>query len=429
LIVYFERSTWELVYTGNSIEPFFWQRINQDLGVESTFSIVPFDKVVLGIGNVGVHACNGGNVERIDDKIPDSVFQISNGNAEVRRVCGIRDYQTQMAYWAFPYNIDDSVYPNRILVYNYMTMSWAFNDDSITSFGYYQDRNLGTTWANSGQTWAQANETWNAGIFESRYRNILAGNQEGFVFIVKPDNTTNSEALQITKITATQVSPLSWDIRIYADNHNLRFGDYVKIKNCVGPVVLNNNIYQVATRNNEHEFTIRYVANPYVAPQTRPLPDIQPIPPYSGTYRGGGTLTRVSEIDIWTKQYNFYAEQGRNAYISKVDFNVDTTTYGQLLVETFVGSSRDTLNDNPAPGALIGTYILETNPYVMSPYGSYEQFQDRVWHPLYFQGDGECVQLHMFMSDAQMRNPLISESEFELNAMTFYATPTASRLQ
>ena len=129
-----------------------------------------------------------------------------------------------------------------------------------------------------------------------------------------------------------------------------------------------------------------------------------------------------------TKQYNFYMQQGRNAYISKVDFNVDTTAYGQLMVDILVGSSRDTINDSHT-GALIGTYILETNPYVMLPYNEYEALQDRVWHPMYLQGDGECIQLRMYMSDSQMRNPLISESAFELNAMTFYATPTSSRLQ
>lgn len=68
LIVYFERSTWELVYTGNQIYPFTWQKINTELGVESTFSVIPFDKTVLGFGNVGIHGCTGANVTRIDEK-------------------------------------------------------------------------------------------------------------------------------------------------------------------------------------------------------------------------------------------------------------------------------------------------------------------------------------------------------------------------
>jgi len=100
LIVYFERSTWELVYTGNQVLPFVWQTINIELGAESTFSIVPFDKVLIGVGDVGVHACNGANVDRIDEVIPDEVFEIQNANEGPDRVYGVRDYSSEMVYWA-----------------------------------------------------------------------------------------------------------------------------------------------------------------------------------------------------------------------------------------------------------------------------------------------------------------------------------------
>jgi hypothetical protein len=78
LIVFFESSTWELVYTGNQAYPFTWQQINTELGCESTFSVVPFDKFCIGVGNVGIHSCNGANVDRIDQKIPMEVFNIHN---------------------------------------------------------------------------------------------------------------------------------------------------------------------------------------------------------------------------------------------------------------------------------------------------------------------------------------------------------------
>ena len=98
------------MYTGNQVLPFIWQKINTELGAESTFSVVPFDKVILGVGNVGIHACNGANVERIDDKIPDEVFRIHNENEGVQRVYGIRDYDVEMVYWTFPSQEENSTF-------------------------------------------------------------------------------------------------------------------------------------------------------------------------------------------------------------------------------------------------------------------------------------------------------------------------------
>ena len=104
LIVYFERSTWEIVYTGNEVLPFRWQKLNTELGSQSTFSTVPFDRAVLTIGNTGVHSCNGVNVERIDDKIPDEIFEFATKNSNTLRTVGIRDYYTELVYWTFVYD-------------------------------------------------------------------------------------------------------------------------------------------------------------------------------------------------------------------------------------------------------------------------------------------------------------------------------------
>lgn len=406
LIVFFESSTWELAYTGNQTSPFVWQKINTELGSESTFSQVPFDKVVFGVGNVGIHACTGNNVERIDSKIPQVVFQIHNSNEGPQRVYGIRDYYTEMVYWSMPDATRDSNFPfnNRVLTYNYTTDTWAFNNDSITCFGYFQAPTA-ATWGTGRTPWLTGTGSWGSATNLSEFRNVIAGNQEGYVFIVNAELASNCPSLQITNMT--YVSGFTATLKVY--NHNLAQNDYVKIINCQGVTSLNSGIFKVdsVTDNN----TI--VLNTFGTTIT-------------GTYTGGGTLTKVTPIEFKTKQFNFYAEQGRNAYISKVDFLVERTVAGQCVVDFLISSSDYPMLLQNNSQSMVGTSILETSPYALIPF---ESQQARLWHPVYFLAEGEYVQFYFYLNDAQIRNSSISEADFQLHAMIIHGTPTSSRLQ
>lgn len=415
LIVYFEQSTWELAYTGNQILPFVWQQINTGLGAESTFSQISLDTVVLGVGNVGVMSCNGSSVERIDNKIPDEVFEIHNANNGIERVAGIRDYYVEMVYWTFPDVTRNSTYPynNKVLIYNYKTGSWALNDDSITAFGYYQSSaNEGETWASDMGTWETDNTTWTDGpSVQARFRSVLAGNQEGFIFIIDPDENRNSPALQITNMVITDAVTIT----VSCINHNLQqgfdgIGDYIAIENVQGLTGITNMIFPVNLVIDANSFTI-LVDNGSV----------------TGTYTGGGTIARVSNIDITTKQYNFYAQDGCNASINKIDFLVDKTSGGEITIDYYIASSGiSSLKGGQATGALLGSGVLETSPYALIPL---ESAQTRLWHPVYPMSDGEYIQLNIYMTDDQLRNPDIAFADFELHAMLFMATRTSSRLQ
>jgi hypothetical protein len=401
LIVFFERSTWELVYTGNHVRPFQWQKINSELGVESTFSIVPFDKVTLGVGNVGIHACNGANVERIDTKIPDEVFKIHNRNDGVLRVHGIRDYKVEMVYWTIPAEDGDAIYPNRVLVYNYKNNTWAFNDDSFTTFGYFQNTD-DRRWQNIADEWQEFGAQWDGGVLEYKFRQVAAGNQQGFTFLLEADTHRNAPSLQITDIDLT-VGVLTLTII----DHNLSNNEFIAIENAEGTVELNGDVYQIAVVD-EDNITLDG-------------------PPAAITaYTGGGTAARISKIDILTKQYNFYAKQGKNVDLGKVDFNVNRTANGEITVSSFASFSNVSLSlAGIINNTLLGTGDLETSPYDEIPF---EATQTQLWHSVYFQATGETVQLNLFLDDAQMEDTDIAWSDFQLNGMIFYTRPTG-RLQ
>lgn len=407
LIVYFERSTWEIVFTNNQIEPFLWQKINTELGSEAPFSTVPFDKVVLAIGNTGVHACNGSNVERIDNKIPEKIFEIEDASNAVKRVAGIRDYFNEMVYWTFPSDDRDSVYtyPNRILVYNYQNSSWAFNDDTITSWGYFEQQS-GLTWSSTEFIWETADFAWNSGINSPNARQVLAGNQEGFIFIVDADTSRNAPALQITNVAITAST-----LTLTVINHNFQTGEYVLVENDTSLVNFNNIIYEIQTTPDLNTITLKNSI----------------ILPVSGTYKGGATLARVSNINVISKQWNPYVSRDRNVYLAKIDFAVQSTPAGQITVDYFPSSSSVSLiQGGTANGSIMGSSILETSPYTLVPL---ESTQERLWHPVYFQGEGDCVQIRMYFSDDQMVNPLVSLENFDLECITLFTQPTSSRIQ
>ena len=144
-------------------------------------------------------------------------------------------------------------------------------------------------------------------------------------------------------------------------------------------------------------------------------------------YNGGGIIATVSNINIRTKEYNFYANQGRNAYISKIDCMVDRTAYGQIAVNTYSSTSFiNLLTAGQVSGTIMGTANLDTFAY---PDITSEAFTTRLWHPVFLQSEGEYVQLQFQLNNEQMLNPNIRDADFQLHGILIFATPTTSRLQ
>lgn len=415
LIVFFERSTYELAYTGNDIQPFLWQKINTELGSESPFSTIPFDKQVLTIGNVGVHACNGANVERIDTKIPQTVFTISLAGNDNLRVQGVRDYYPELAYWSYCSSnaLSQFVYPNKVLIYNYQNKSWAIFDDVITAFGYIQQKPL-TTWASLTGTWATWGGTWASGQLGYDFRNVAAGNQQGYVFIVDVDSARNAGVMQITNIA--QASGFTY-LQVFANT--LAPGEYIQIQNAQGT--------NLSTVNDQIVEVIANVTSLGVA--SADWIKVKFDPTATLTYTGGGTVARVSNYNILSKQWNPYITDNQNVHLQRIEFGVEATENGQVTVDYYPSATEiSMLQAGIDTGAIMGTGVLETSPY-SALYYPLEQFQNRLWHSVYFQSSGECIQINIYMSDAQMKDARISLSDFQCDGMNLLCQPTSSRLE
>jgi hypothetical protein len=213
--------------------------------------------------------------------------------------------------------------------------------------------------------------------------------------------------LQITNITL-----IGFQTSLQVIDHNLAQDQYIYIDNAVWDNAgnyLNAQIFQVLTVTDKDNIIIG--------------PDSS----FIGTYVGGGLISRVSQIYIKTKQYNFYAKDGRNSFVNKVDFLVDRTTNGQIDVNYYVSTSIDNLLlDSANTGSLLGTGTLDTFPYPLIPL---ETTSARLWHPVYFQAEGEVIQFELTMNQVQMLDNNIREAGFQLHAMCIYSSPTSYRFQ
>jgi len=396
LIVYFERSTRELIYTGDATLPFRWQQINNELGTESRFSIIGFDKGAVGVGNVGVHTCNGVNVTRIDEKIPNEVFNIHNGNDGPQRVYGIRDYFLELVYWTFPDDTADPTFPTNVLLWNYANNSWAFLNDSFTCFGYFQ-KDSDLTWSDLGSiygTWAAWNDPWRGPRAQSQFPDIVSGNQQGFTHIIEADKSSNEQSLYITDMN-------SGTEELTVINHNLSEESYVRVDDDQGITSLNGSIFQVQ----------KVVDADTIILDTT----------FTGTYTGGGKLQRISNINITSKQWNPGTPIGQQSRMPYIDFLLDRTEDGEVSVDYFIDSTSGTsIQDQVGSGTLLGNNTLYTRP---EDNNTYQPNQVRIWHRYYLQTQGQFIQIKIFMDDEQMRDSEISESDFVLDGMILYVEP------
>lgn len=403
LIVYFETSTWELAYTGNQVQPFVWQKINTELGAVGTFSTIPFDKAVLGIGKTGVHACSGANVQRIDQKIPDEVFNFKVKNNAYNRINGIRVYQPELAVWSY---VEESTqglsgYANKQIIYNYENETWSFNDDTIMCYGFFEQQS-DLLWQDATFAWQEASFTWTSNVIPAESRQVIMGNAEGTISILRPDTPSNSASLLVNNVTNTGNS---WTF--YVRNHNFGAGDFVyfvSFSTVDSIAFANDGIFQIYSVTID-SFTIISTQIAYNPPAT--------------FYNGKLTVASVSRVDIISKQWNPYVKDGFGIYLAKIVFAVATVQGASIQVDYNPDDSNDTFVADSGPAgtnSLIGTSILDMYPYT----GFDTQGAERLWHPVYFQGQGNCVQIRMYYNDDQMVEASTALSNIEVQGLMLF---------
>lgn len=409
LIVYCEQSSWEVVYTGNTAKRFIIQQINSELGVESTFSPILFDRAILGVGDRGITANNGTNIERIDEKIPEQVFQIRNADDGPQRVHGIRDYFNECAYWTYPSQTAGYVYPDKVLLYNYRNGSYAILNDSITTFNY--DKNIqDRTWAQIENTWEEENVAWNAAQYQNRYNPVLAGNQQGICFKFFNSKAMNAEATYITNMDFTNPN----QITLTVIDHNLQNGiSFIHIENAQGDNVgiVNNVIYVVRTIVDAN--TVIVVSNNYQG--------------IAGmVYRGGASFRIVALPQLKSKDFNLYQKDGYNCALEKIEFNVDRATGDAGGIGCSFYTNTTVIRNVNIPAAGQFRSIINFTPYALYPW---EATAVSFWRVVYANIQGEYFNFTLGYTFPALYNTDYAFAPLYINAIMLHVSPTSSRFQ
>lgn len=421
LVIYCERSTWQLRYTGRTIAPFQIEKVNSELGSESTFSAVQFDTSLVGIGDKGIVECDSFKSERIDIKIPDLVFEFKNDENGTKRVHGIRDFQQRLAYWTYVFNPGDlptAKFPNRRLVYNYENDSWAIFTDSLTTFGTFQNP-VSRTWASSTFPWSTANFPWLD--IPAQFPSLVAGNQDGYVMYLSSNlqpKVTNDATLFISNITGNVTTPTV----ITSPSHNLATGQVIKILNIPSSdpfASLNDQIFGVVVIDVDTFQLWIYSASTlqFTTPRLDP----------AGTYIGGGEIAIRDGFSIISKKFNFL-EQGENIQMGYIDVLMDNTEDGTITLNVYLDYNDTTPinvlpeNINPVTNLPDGFFNTVVNTFSAGGIQSLKNWQ-RVFCPV----RGNFLTIQWTLSNEQLTT-IAQESEVQIDAQVLWIRPAGKQL-
>jgi ubiquitin-activating enzyme E1-like protein len=351
LIIFFEKTTWQLRYVGEYGLPFVWERISSDFGSESKLSTVLFDGGILAVGDKAIVTSSGNDVQRIDLEIPDVVFAFNDKQSGKERVHGGRDFQKELVYWTYSDGPIGNKFPNRVLVYNYRNNTWAIFRDNVTCFGELTNA--------SGDSWDlpiswDSDTSWDT-FYQGEFPTLISGNHQGFVhyyqFFLDPDPVQDNlvdfrehESLYIQDITRSATD----NLRIVSPDHNLEDLEIIYIANLIFvdtstgtalTTTLNNKFYQVTVIDSDTIDLTQwdFDTEAYISTSGNSI-GFTPATG-TGTYMGGGVIALLPKVNILTKDFNPIQNTGSKIKSSYIDFQMDATPNAEVSVIEYIDSS------------------------------------------------------------------------------------------
>ena len=189
LYVWFERSVWRFIWTGDSNNPFEWERVSETEGSVAQMSLVTQDDRQFAVGAARIQLFNGRDVMAADTLIPDFILEWNLDSLFFSNSLLLdEEKHILMSYVSGDASSDDSdqpddgnVYADRAVVINYEDDNFATYSLPIHTMGFSNVEN-DLTWDDILEAWEDIEYSWNAGQGESGFPITLMGNHLGKIF-------------------------------------------------------------------------------------------------------------------------------------------------------------------------------------------------------------------------------------------------------
>jgi hypothetical protein len=193
LVVWFERSIWVLVYTGDVRLPFRWSRIASNEGLVSKMALMDFSDENLGMGPTHLVGTDGQETYNIDDRVPNLVLSMNQSKMDY---CFAAVLEENGQMWvSFPSLASDL--PDKVLVLNFNEKSFSIFALPMFAFGYY-DNQADLTWDDIDLTWDEIEYAWDERNMQAGYPMLLGGDYQGYIWKMNSGGSDNSAAIEFS---------------------------------------------------------------------------------------------------------------------------------------------------------------------------------------------------------------------------------------
>jgi hypothetical protein len=332
VLFFTEAATWILKYTGNDVIPFSLEKVDGSRGSLAAFSVISYLNRTMAASPRGLILCDGYQVERMDNNLPDFTFEDIDNNNFGSCFSGFID-EDRDVYLLYPTQgqIRPSLVPDgsssRILIINFEEDNYSTYQIPLSCMGNFQIA-FNILWSdltisNGYPNWdslASVYSNWNSFPFSKGTPCAIGGGHKGEVWRL---NDTQSED-NPQKIRAMTVID-SDTIRVTTDWNNYEIGDNIVFEGINGMI-----------QANHQQAAIKAIGTPFNTFDV----DIQTTG--FSAYSSGGIASKTISFSAVSKKLNPYVDQDKKVRCGWIYFYVSVTN---TILENEDGSPVPALLD------------------------------------------------------------------------------------